>query len=245
MPIRTNPKNPAARARARRSAIRTAVPAFQEPRTDPEVVPEPDRPVEHNGIAIEREEPVPSPLPGAAPFKYSRLMLADGGSAFACRDCLFTGDTRGDVMAHRNAEHGARYGKRRPKVVYEPDDDITDLVLPPRADGPAPDALLEMTIGEHLAIAPTIKALGDLIDRLEQERDELAEQLKTARIDKSTQHKIDVYESHRQEILELRGQLNRQANYEALRNEVLELRGWKRKITHQLSRIGFKLDEEE
>lgn len=252
MPARPTASNRTATNTTRRRRI--PVPAFQEPliaekrQASPPEPPEPEsaeeRPTEYNGIPVEREEPLPSPLPKAQPFRISRLYLANGVIAYACRDCLFTADGRGEVMVHRNAAHGSRYGKKRSQVILAKDPTVEEFVLPPRKEGPAPDTLLEMTIGEFLAVAPTIKALGDHLEQLETEKNDLQRQLAEVRIDRSTQHKIDVYESHRQEILDLRLTVQKQANYEQIREELYELRAWKRKITHKLSQLGFKLDEE-
>lgn len=238
MPVRTPPRKTAAPNQRRKPVP----PSFQEPLIQQR---DPDRPVEHNGIEIVREEIVASPLPHAAPFKYTRLIMADGGTGFACRDCLYTCDTRGEVMTHRNAEHGARYGKKRPKVLLPETGDVLDVVLPPREEGPAPETFYEMTMGELLALAPSIHAMGDTFDRLERERDEALADLAANRVDKATQHKIDVYETLREEIVDLRLIVNRQANYDALRDEVVALRNWKRKMVNRMSQLGFRLDEEE
>lgn len=217
-------------------------PAFQAPlMTEPAA--EPERPVEHNGIPVVREEALAN-LPNA-PFRITKLHLSDGTQAHACRECLFTADTRGEVMLHRNQMHGAKYGKKRPKVEFPEEKDLFDPVLPPRGEVPAPSNPLEMTVGEFLALAPTLAAMGDLIDRLEEERDAARAERDAVQITKEMQHKIDVYESNQQDILDYRLKLHKQANYEELKAEVLELRAWKKKIVAKLSALGFHLNEEE
>lgn len=207
---------------------------------------EPDRPTEHNGLHIEREEPLMS-LPNA-PFRYTRLHLIDGSTAFGCRDCLTTTDTRGQMLVHRNAEHGARIGKKgaRVKLPELGKREAPDLVLAPRADGtPAPGDPMMMRVGELLALMPSIAALGDLVERLETERDEAVAEVAENRIDKATRHKIDIYEHHQQEILDLRLALNKQANYEQVKEELYTLRAWKKKIEAKLKAVGFVLTEED
>lgn len=202
----------AARRRAAKAAAQ-AQPETSEERT-------------HNGVAIVREEPVKSPLPTGAPFRYSRLFLEDGEVVWGCRDCPEITNTRGEVMAHRNARHGTRYGKKRAKVTVEPqaDLDLFDMVLPPRADGePVPESPMDWTIGEVVAIMPTVKALGDLIDRLEKEVEELRGQLKQTRVSRTDMHKIEVYASNQQEIG--------------------ELRAWKKAVVKKFASLNFKLEE--
>lgn len=178
----------------------------------------------YNGVLILREEPVPSPLPNGGPFRYSRLFLQDGDVAWACRDCDYQADTRGEVMAHRNADHGSRYGKKKPKSDSEEDPNLLDLVLPERENGIQPgESLREWTIGELQAVAPTITALGNLIEKTERENEELREQLKQIQISKSDQHKINVYDANLKEIA--------------------ELRAWKRNVVRKFAGVGFKLEE--
>lgn len=203
--------------------------------------PEQERPTDHQGIPVVKEEALRSPLPGAGEFRISKLYLANDTVAYACRDCLETANTRGEVMAHRNQEHGSRYGKKTPRVIPVKDRDVLDVVLPPRPDGnPAPSTLMELTLGELLALAPSLKALGDLIEQLERERDEAAGE----RLSRADRHKIEIYESHQAEIVELRAVKARTANYEEIRQEVADLRAWKKKITAKLHSVGFHLEEE-
>lgn len=204
------------------------------------------RPTEHKGVTVAREE-LTANLPTGAPFRISRLHLTDGTTAFACRDCLFTGDNRGEVAAHRNATHGTRYGKRAPKLVYEPDDGPADLVLPPRPDGSsAPDNPLQMTVAELLALLPTISGCSDLIEKAEYERDLAQIELEERRRhDRENNHKIQVYESNQNQLVELRMKIKNAGSFDELKAEVVELRSWKKKMIAKLSALGFKLTEEE
>jgi hypothetical protein len=203
-----------------------------------------DRPNSYNGVTVVSEEPIEHLK--NKPFRISRLFLADGTIAFACRDCQFCGPSRGSVMAHRNAEHGARVGIRTPKVSLPGLRGAPDPILPEREDGKRPTAPMEMTLGEILSIAPSLAALGDLVEKLESERDaaykELAERQQHDRVN---QHKIDVYESLRSEVVDLRLQVGKQGNYEHVKEEMYALRAWKRSIIKRLSAVGFQLTEED
>lgn len=213
-------------------------PAFQEP-----LIADKGRPQTHNDIPVVREE-ILFNIPGA-PFKISKLHLADGTVAWACRDCVFTGDKRVDVMHHRNSEHGAKFGKKPVKVIFPGDEHPGDLVLAPRADGPAPTDPLKMTLGEYLSLAPSFAALSDLVDRLENERDELARELSDrASFDQRNRHIIAVHDALEEEVIDLRLKMKSTGSYNALRNEVLELRTWKKKVTAKLKAVGFTLEEE-
>jgi hypothetical protein len=198
------------------------------------------RPTEHNGIPVVREELIMH-LP-KAPFKISRLHLADGSMAFSCRDCQHTGDSRGEVMVHRYEAHGAALGKKPPKVEYAKDTSAPDVVLPPRENGPLPSNPQNMTLGEFLALAPSIAALGDLVDRAETERDEALALLGNHR---TNQTKIDGYDEMQGELTAARIQLRQQANYEAIKAEMYELRKWKVAMIKKLSGLGFHLSEED
>lgn len=182
------------------------------------------RPSHHNGVAVEREERICIGPNGSGKIKISRLFLVDGTMAHACWDCTHTAPGRGDIVVHRNEAHGTRSGKKPPKVIYEksPQAELFDVVLPPRSDGrPAPESAVDWTLGEFLAIAPNLKAFGDLFDRLERENEELRTQTRVSRAD---QHKIDVYESNQQEIG--------------------ELRAWKKTTIRTLGKLGFALQED-
>lgn len=221
---------------------KVAPPSFQQPLM-PE--PEPKRPRDHNGVPVEREE-LYSNLPTGGAFKISKLHLSNGEIAFACRDCTFTGDNRRDIMLHRNELHGAKYGKPTPRLLKKtPDKHITDVVLPPREDGsPAPTHFMERTVGEFLAIAPSLAALGDTFDRLEAERDAALAEVAENRIDRVTQHKIDAYDHLKSEIVELRRVVASQGNYEEIKEELYRLRAWKKKITAKFDSVGFKYEED-
>lgn len=240
MPVRT--ANPPSNPRNRRKAP-PAAPSFQAPL----VGTDPDRPTDHNGVPVEREE-LRSNLPSGSPFKISRLHLANGELAWACRDCLFTGDRRADVAEHRNEKHGARFGKKTVRVLVpkaEKGEDLLDAVLPPRADGsPAPSSFLERTVGEFLAIAPTLAALSDTIERLEEERDTALNKVIESQISRADRHKIAVHDELRDEVADLKAQLARSANYEEIKAELYELRLWKRNVIKKLHAVGFKLEEE-
>lgn len=213
---------------------------------------QPERPTEVNGVKVLREVPIEH-LPGK-PFRISRLFLDDDTIAFACRDCLTVGQTRGDIMTHRNADHGAMMGRklgpadptqksRAKKPHLRP---APDPIVPERADGTRPTSPMEMTLGEIMAIAPSLAALGDLVDKLESERDALAKELnERTKHDRSNQHKIDVYESLREEVVTLRLQVQKQGNYEQVKQEMYELRAWKKKIITKLNAVGFQLSEED
>lgn len=206
-----------------------------------------ERPTEVDGVAVVREERLTNYQ--GSHFKISKLYLADGVTVWGCWDCLYVAESRGAVMSHRNADHGSRYGQKQPKVTFEtPDDDvqIEDVVLPPRENGsPAPNTIMEMTVGEFLALMPTISALGDTIERLEKENDELKEALAENRIDRVTQHKIDVYETNRAEILDLRLMKQKHDECEDYREEVKELRAFRRKMITRMKQLGFRLSETE
>jgi hypothetical protein len=206
---------------------------------------EPGRPQEHNGLQVVREE-LRSNLPSGAPFKISKLHLVDGTRAFACRDCKFTGDALVSVQHHRNEKHGAKFGKKTPKVQWEQDPDLGDLVLPPRGDLPAPTNPMEMTLGEYLALAPSFAALADLVDRTERERDDLLDRLnKVQEQTKEAQHALAVYPALQAEVVELRVMVRNAGTYAELKSEVLALRAWKKKVTQRLEPLGFVLADEE
>lgn len=237
----------------RRTRRKPAPAAFQPPIAPDEPAPEAKparvpvnaRPTHHNGIEVVQEHKLAS-LPNGAAFRITKLELADGGWAHACVDCTFTSDSRGDIMAHRNAEHGAKYGKRRPKIEYVRDQGVLDIVLPPREDGSvAPLVPLDMTLREIVTVAPSLLVLMDMLDAKERLVEELTAELGKHQISRQDQHKIEVYESHQTEIGELRATLARQANYEEIKEEMHALRSWKRKMTTRLSQLGFHLSEEE
>lgn len=202
------------------------------------IAAEPDRPTKHNGIMITSEEPIRH-LP-KAPMRVSRLYLADDTLAYACRDCLFTADTRGAILLHRNEEHGARNGMKSVKVSLPKPDG--DLVLPPRGEDPAPSNPLQMTLGEFLALVPNIAALGDLLEAMERERDEA---LALVSHQRTNQAKIDGFDRLQEELTVAKQQLRSWGNYEAIRDELYELRRWKRDVVKRFAALGFKLDEED
>jgi hypothetical protein len=260
----------ATRIPPRRTATRRAPgrPAFQEPLIEspdkpatakgpaavkadkaPPAVAEqrhPERPSEHNGVAVAREE-LQSNLPNGAVFKISRLHLVDGTAAYACRDCSFTGDGRVDVQQHRNAEHGKRYGKKAPRVIFEKDRQVGDLVLPPRRDDtPAPTNPMEMTLAEFLSLAPSFAALSDLIDRTERERDAALAAIREMREEnKDAAHAMAVYPSLQEEVVNLRLLVRHAGPYEEMKTELLQLRAWKKKMIQRLEPLGFVLTDED
>ncbi len=239
-------------------------PAFQEPLIgrQPDSKPEPKpqakpgsrdahsredaRPTDHNGIPVVSEELLAN-LPSGSPFKVTRLHLSDGTKAWGCRDCLFTGDVRRDVQQHRNAEHGAKFGKKTPKLVYAAHADDGDLVLPPRAEGKAaPSDVMQMTVAELLALLPSIGAISDLVDQVEHERDVMRiELVERRKHDRENQHKIDVYDSHQEELLAMRLAMKNTGSYEQMKAELMQLRAWKKRVTAKLNAVGFVLNEED
>lgn len=224
---------------------RAGNPAFQEP-----LMPGPDqsRPQDHNGIPVVREELRMSPLPTCkAPLRISRLHLADKSLAFACRDCLFTGDTLKDVMHHRNAAHGAKYGKKKPKVEFPTDEDPTDIVLLPRAaDIPAPGDVMEMTMAEVLSLLPSLQALGALVQHTEAENEALkAELFQRKQFDLANRDKLAAYDSLQEELVDRRLNMKGVGSYDELKAELVKLREWKKQIIKRFSAIGFQFLEEE
>lgn len=231
--------------KALRQRVRSTPAPEPEPEQEEPADRDPTRPHEHNGVAVVREELL-SNLPSGSPFKVSKLHLIDGTVAHACRDCRFTGDTVTEVRHHRNAEHGTKFGKRTPKVHWERDNALGDLVLPMRGDVPAPTNPMEMTLAEFLALAPSYAALGDLMDRLERERDAALDKLADLMSqNKEAQHALAVYPALQQEVVELRLLVRNAGAYEELKSEVLTLRAFKKKITAKLEQIGFGLVEEQ
>lgn len=185
-------------------------------------------------MRILREEPIRH-LPNA-PFRISRIFLANNETAYACRDCTATANSRGEIMIHRNEQHGARIGQKRP------DKPVLDLVLPPRKDGPAPSDPLDMTFRELLKLMPSIGALGDLVEQMERERDAAIRMLGEHR---RNQVKIDGYDEMLAELTGARIQLRQWANYEEIKAELYSLRAWKKKIIAKFSSLGFQLNEED
>lgn len=228
------------KAASKPTKSRVRKPMFQEPLT-------PDRPIDHKGIPVVKEEAIPSPLGNGTFFKISKLHLADGTIGYACVDCLHTADSRGLVMAHRNAEHGAKFGKKRPKVVFEPDEDVVDAVLPPRADSePAPSNIMEWTLAEFLALVPTLGALGDLITKAEDDKAAAENELNERCVnDRLNATKLAAYDGIQAELVERRMVMKNLGSYEELKDEVLALRAWKKAIIKKFESLGFTLTEEE
>jgi hypothetical protein len=206
-----------------------------------------DRPADHKGISIVREE-LRSFLPNGAPTKISKLHLSDGTAAFACRDCLFTHDTIAGIQHHRNDLHGTTYGHKAPRVIFEKDatKPVGDLVLPPRGDRPAPTNPMEMTLAEFLALVPSYAALADLIDRLERERDSALEKVIEIRSEtRDAQHALAVYPSLQEEVVDLRMKLKGVGSFDEMKAELLALRAWKKKMIQRLEPLGFALIDED
>lgn len=211
------------------------------------VADKPDRPTQHNGISIIREE-LRIFLPNGAPTKISKLHLSDGTIAHACRDCLFTHDTLAGVQHHRNDTHGTSYGHRPPRVVFEKDTTkaVGDLVLFPRGDKPAPTNPMEMTLAEFLSLVPSYAAWADLIDRVEQERDAALEKLIDVRdIAREAQHALAVYPSLQEEVVDLRIKLKGVGSFDEMKAELLALRAWKKKVIQRLEPLGFALVDDD
>jgi hypothetical protein len=219
-----------------------------EHRPKPSTVTEPAdslRPHEHKGIRIVKEEPQMA-LP-RAPFRFTKIYLEDGTSGFACRDCTVTADSRGQILVHRNEAHGARNFKKPPKVDLPPLRTAPDPILPPRPDGkPAATAPLDMTLREFLAICPDLAAMADLVDRVESERDHARSMLREQeKATKENAHKIAVYPSLQEEVVDLRLMVKDAGRFEEMKAELLELRMWKKKMIAKLSALGFNFTEEE
>lgn len=204
-----------------------------------------------HGVDVVRVEPI-APLGPDRPMRIAKIFLADGRMVHGCRDCPdlldFTG-SRGDVMAHRNEVHGARYGKKRPKISAQQQElpEVLDAVLAPRTDGkPAPSSVYEMTMAEVIALLPSIKALGDLVESAETENDKLLDELNALRaFERQNRAKLDAFDELRDELVELRIQIRQWANYEAIKAEMYELKAWKKKVSARLKSVGFLLSDEE
>jgi hypothetical protein len=202
-------------APSRAAARRGRTDARFEPPSAPGTVTVPVRRI--NGVeVVEVQEIRLHPKAGA--LKVVRLIMADGTVLHGCRECDFSG-SRGDVMAHRNAVHGARYGKKTPAAPG-------DVIVAQRENGFVPQAVQDMTIGELVAIMPTVKELGDLVERMDIERNEAVRALR-----------------------DLEGQYHRNRvrieGYDSMREELMELRSWKKKMVQRLAALGFKLEEDE
>lgn len=206
------------------------------------------RPQEHKGIQVIREELRPSPLPQCkAPLKISKLHLADGSLAFACRDCTETGDTLADMMQHRNAVHGSKYGKRRPKITFPADADPMDMVLPRRAvDIPGPDELMEMTVAEMMSLLPSIGAIGAYVEQVERENADMRAELdERHQFFEANKTRLANYEAMEAELVDRRLTMKNTGSYEELKTEVVKLRAWREKMIKRFSAVGFVFTEEE
>lgn len=211
----------------------------------PAVDDEPTRPTAHNGIEIVEEE-LRRNLPHGGAFKISRLKLVDGTTAFACRDCLHTDDTIALVMKHRNAEHGSKYGKKAPKVIFPRDTLVGDFVLPPRGDKPAPTNPMELTLAEILALAPSYAAMIDLLDRTEAERDAAVAELAAMRSQhKDAAHALSVYPALQDQVVELRLKVKDVGSFDEMKAELLALRLFKKNITKKLESLGFSFIDDD
>lgn len=233
--------------------VKAAKPAAEPDRTEAApvrkspVASKSDRPTDHKGISIVREE-LRTFLPSGAATKISKLHLSDGTAAFACRDCLFTHDTIAGIQHHRNDVHGTTYGHKAPRVIFEKDatKPVGDLVLPPRGDKPAPTNPMEMTLAEFLALVPSYAALADLIDRLERERDAALEKVIEVRHEtRNAQHALAVYPSLQEEVVDLRMRLKGVGSFDEMKAELLALRAWKKKMIQRLEPLGFALIDED
>ncbi len=225
------PAKKAPAKKAVRPRKKAAAPAQEPLIEEPEAVEEPlevpagdDRPVRHNGIMIVREELVQN-LP-RAPFRISRLWLDNGNIAFACRDCAFTGDSRGIVMAHRNEAHGARFGQRHKHKALQSFKGTPDIVLPDEPGRSTSADPLDWTLKELLAVCPSITALGDMVEDAQRQRDAAVEELQELKI-------------------ATRDMRLRAAQYDEARDELTALRNWKRKMITRLNQMGFSLSEED
>lgn len=233
-----------------KTPTRTTRSPARKPATQTSLLPSlavPDgRPTQHNGVAVVQEI-LRSNLPNNAPMKISKLKLADGTMAAACRDCKFTGDTITIVMQHRYKDHGAGYSKKFVRAHFPADKFVGDIVLPSRGpDKPMPTGAMDMTMAEILALLPSIHALGELIDKTEAQRDLLLAELnERSKHDRENQHKIAAYDSLTDEVVERRAAMRTTGSYEQMRAEVLELRKWKKDMIKKLGPLGFNFNDEE
>lgn len=110
-------------------------------------------------VAVEEVRNLPN-----APFKgFVRLVLADKSTAFRCTNCPHTG-TRGEVISHRQKEHGAanswhtrvRRGEKQAKSPVE-------LLTPDVAS---------ITLAEIMQFAHDRAVLAQLVEDLTTQRDE-------------------------------------------------------------------------
>lgn len=115
-----------------------------------------------NGLAVVREERVESGLSSAGRpvhLRISLLTLIDDTQVHGCVDCTFVAETRGEVQAHRMAEHGPPV--KRPGR--------------PRAAGALPAEIAGMTLAELLELAANAAQWGAMFDQQ-------AEQLRAERL---------------------------------------------------------------
>lgn len=226
-------------ARTRRRTAPPPPATFRQPAI-PEVAEKPEKRMV-NGLEV-IEEHLIRLQPKANPIKISKLELEDGSFVHACRECDFTG-SRGDCMAHRNRVHGARFGMRRKK------EDVLDLLVPTKQESDvAPETPGEMTLAQIQAIMPSIKALGDLVDELERERDELAQRCaEYEKFERTNATKLLEYDELQAAVVELRIRDRQRGNYEEIKAELYELRAWKKKHMKQRAAAvaALKVDEEE
>jgi hypothetical protein len=231
-------------AKTTRRPRKAAAPIVQEAMVDIDD----DRPRDHRGIPVVREELISSPLPTGGKFRISKLHLADGALAFACRDCQFTDDSRGAVQEHRNAEHGARFGHRTPKLIYDKTNRVLgDLVLPEREDGQQPPFdVMKMTISELLALMPSIGALVSYIDDLELANDTLKAEVREQRNEiRGNAHKVAGFDSLQEEVVDLRLKVRNVGSFDEMKTELLQLREFKKRTIARFKSLGFVLAEEE
>lgn len=105
----------------------------------PETVPIPQQPRYVDGKVVIHDLDVPSPLKSVAGKPrlvfagLRRLILEDNSEVIGCADCVVTG-TRGEIVKHRQAEHGAGKGGARKKdtsryseLMAKPVADVMDL----------------------------------------------------------------------------------------------------------------------
>lgn len=145
------------------AVLETVAPPTARRRRTPEVEPETTGRV-INGVAVVRETPVASNLPTGVPRRMTELAMADGSTLFGCADCPSVGQTRGEMMKHRQHEHTSGRSYPRSRKV-EP-------VLPAH--------LAEITLAELMEAARTAADFGEAVARLEAERDEFRERAEVA-----------------------------------------------------------------
>jgi hypothetical protein len=126
---------------------------------------------EVDGKKVIKDEVLPSNLParadGARPPMHTVrvLTLEDGSVVYGCRDCEATGETSGEIRAHRNREHGVAASTRRSPV--NPDANGSPPLPAPTAD------MLGMTLYEMFELGANISHWNKIFGNQEAEAERL------------------------------------------------------------------------